>query len=265
LRVMRMLTAILMIGDIVGRPGRSAVQEKLPEIIAAEGIDFCVANAENAAGGSGITPEIAEALLAAGVDVLTTGDHVWRQREIIPYIQKSERLLRPQNLSPYAAGKGYAVAQARNGQPVGVLSLIGRIFMAPAESPFLATEQAVAELRSVTPLIIVDFHAEATSEKQAMGRWLDGKVSAVLGTHTHVATADEQILPGGTAYITDIGMTGPVDSIIGRRIDKVLESLRYQMPFHFDVAKGDAQIAGVIIEVDCDTGRAQHIRRFLEK
>ena len=259
-----MLTRILVIGDVVGRPGRSALQEMLPRIIETEAIDLCIANAENAAGGSGVTPEIADNLLAAGIDVLTTGDHVWRQREIIPYIRKSNRLLRPENFSPYAAGRGYITAEARNGTTVGVICLIGRTFMSPAESPFLAAEKAVDELSATTPVIVVDFHAEATSEKQAMGRWLDGKVSAVLGTHTHVTTADERIFPGGTAYITDVGMTGPVESIIGRRIDKVLDALRSQMPTHFDVAKGTAQISAVIFEVDSETGRAQSIRRFLE-
>jgi len=259
-----MLTRILVIGDVVGRPGRSALQEMLPRIIETEAIDLCIANAENAAGGSGVTPDIADNLLAAGIDVLTTGDHVWRQREIIPYIRKSNRLLRPENFSPYAPGRGYITAEARNGTTVGVICLIGRTFMDPAESPFLAAEKAVDELSATTPVIVVDFHAEATSEKQAMGRWLDGKVSAVLGTHTHVTTADERIFPGGTAYITDMGMTGPVESIIGRRIDKVLDALRSQMPTHFDVAKGTAQISGVICEVDSETGRAQSIRRFLE-
>lgn len=259
-----MLTRILVIGDVVGRPGRAALQEMLPGIIETQAIDLCIANAENAAGGSGLTPEIADTLLATGIDVLTAGDHVWRQREIIPYIQESNRLLRPENFSPYAAGRGYVTAKAKNGTTVGVLCLIGRIFMSPAESPFLAAEKAVAELSATAPVIVVDFHAEATSEKQAMGRWLDGKVSAVLGTHTHVTTADEQIFPGGTAYITDIGMTGPVESIIGRRIDKVLDALRSQMPTHFDVAKGTAQISAVILEVDSETGRAQSIRRFRE-
>ncbi len=260
-----MLTRILAIGDIVGRPGRLVLQERLPSILAREKIDFCVANAENAAGGSGLTPALAEGLFSLGMDILTTGDHVWKRREIIPYIRESERVLRPANLSPHAAGRGYVTAKARNGAAVGVICLIGRVFMNPAESPFLMAEEVVEELRQETPVIVVDFHAEATSEKQAMGRWLDGKVSAVVGTHTHVATADEQILPGGTGYITDVGMTGPVESILGRRIDRVLEALRTAMPVRFEVADGPAEISAVALDVDSDTGRTTAIHRLRER
>lgn len=253
---------ILFIGDIVGRPGRRILTEHLGTIRTGLAVDFCIGNAENAAGGSGLTPDAAEELFRAGVDVLTNGDHVWQKKEILPLMEKSPRLLRPANLSPLALGRGWCVFTIPSGAAIGVLNLQGRIFMRPVDCPFRVADAILPEMSGQARIIIVDMHAEATAEKVAMGWHLDGRVSAVLGTHTHIQTADEQILPGGTAYITDVGMTGPYDSVIGRRKDRVLEAMLTQMPKVFDVAKGDVRLSAVLVAVDPASGRAQGIRRI---
>ena len=255
---------ILLIGDIVGAPGRRAVQVALPKLVERHGIHFVIANGENAAGGSGITPEIADELFAYGVDCITTGDHVCRQKEIVPRLETDNRILRPANYPESASGKGYALVTAGNGVKVGVVNLLGRIFMQPINCPFQAATDTIGELSLDTNVIIVDMHAEATSEKVAMGWFLDGKVSAVIGTHTHIQTADERVLPGGTAYITDVGMTGPYESVIGRVKEKVIAALTTAMPRHFDVAEGDARLGGALVTVDPVTGRAQGIERVME-
>jgi len=252
---------IFCIGDIVGKPGRRAVTALLPGYRVETGVDFVVANAENAAGGSGLTPPLAEELFAAGVDCITMGDHVFRQREIIPLLATDDRLLRPGNLSDRASGKGMTVLSSAAGVSVGVINIQGSTFMPPINSPFEAVEKALTVLAGSARVIVVDLHAEATSEKIAMGRLLDGRATAVVGTHTHVVTADEAVLPGGTAYITDIGMTGPHESILGRRIDRVLEALVTSMPTRFDVATGDVRLNAVLIEADEQTGKALSIER----
>jgi hypothetical protein len=255
---------ILLIGDIVGAPGRRAIEVALPKLVERNRIDFVIANAENAAGGSGLTPEIADELFSRGVDVITTGDHVWRQKEIVPRLETDNRILRPANYPRSASGKGYALVEAKNGVKVAVLNILGRIFMQPANCPFDTADAIVSEMSMDTGVIVVDMHAEATSEKVAMGWFLDGRVSAVLGTHTHIQTADERVLPGGTAYITDVGMTGPYDSVIGRVKEKVLAALMTAMPRHFDVAEGDIRLGGALVTVDSDRGRAKAIERVME-
>jgi metallophosphoesterase (TIGR00282 family) len=256
---------ILLIGDIVGAPGRKAVEVALPKLIAQHKIDFVVANAENAAGGSGLTPEIADELFSRGVDVITTGDHVWRQKEIVPRLETDNRILRPANYPKSASGKGYALVDAKNGVKVAVINVVGRIFMGSSNCPFETVNQIIEEISLDTAVIVVDVHAEATSEKVAMGWFLDGRASAVFGTHTHVQTADETVLPGGTAFITDVGMTGPYDSVIGRAKDKVIAALTTSMPRHFDVAEGDIRLGGALVTVDSDTGRAKAIERVMER
>ena len=253
---------ILFIGDVVGKPGRRAVAGLLPDCRIERSVDFVLANAENAAGGSGLTPALAQELFAAGVDCLTTGDHVFRRHEILPLLSTDGRVLRPANFSARAAGKGVTVLETAAGVPVGVVNVLGRTFMTPVDSPFEAVERALGVLAGSCRVILVDIHAEATSEKIAMGRYLDGRVTAVLGTHTHVVTADEVVLPGGTAYITDVGMTGPHDGVLGRRADRVLEALLTQMPTRFEVANGDVRLNAVLIEADSETGRARSIERL---
>jgi hypothetical protein len=261
---------ILFIGDVVGKPGREAVRRLLPAYRREHPLDFVAANAENTAGGSGLTPALAAELFAAGIDCLTMGDHVFRRREILPLLETEERLVRPANYSARAAGKGVTLLHAAGtsgadtsavGTPVAVVNLVGRTFMPPADSPFEAVDRALSLLAGSARVILVDFHAEATSEKIAMGRYLDGRVTAVLGTHTHVPTADEVVLPGGTAYITDVGMTGPHESVIGRRTDRVIEALLTQMPTRFEVATGDVRLNAVLIEADAESGRARSICR----
>ena len=253
---------LLFIGDIVGKPGRRALQKRLRDMRRAWNVDFCVANGENAAGGSGLTPPVADELLEAGVDVLTSGDHVWKKKEIIPRQIDDPRLLRPANISPLAKGRGWHLYETPTGLAVGVVNLQGRTFMRPVDCPFRTADDILPRLSERARIIMVDFHAEATAEKVAMGWHLDGRVSAVLGTHTHVQTADETILPQGTAYITDVGMTGPHDSVIGRRKDRVLAAMLTQMPCSFDVAAGDVRIGGVLIGIDIASGRAESIRRI---
>lgn len=254
---------IFFIGDVVGKPGRRAVAGLLPAYRAEAGVDFVVANAENTAGGSGLTPSLAQELFAAGVDCLTMGDHVFRRREVLPLLETDGRVLRPANYARRASGKGLTLLPAADGTPVGVINLLGRTFMPAVDSPFEAVEEALGVLAGSARVILVDIHAEATSEKVAMGRYLDGRVTAVLGTHTHVPTADETVLPGGTAYITDVGMTGPHDSVIGRRADRVLETLLTQMPTRFEVATADVRLNGVLLEADPQSGRACSIERVV--
>ena len=253
---------ILCIGDIVGRPGRRILADKLKDLVKELDIDCVIANAENAAGGSGLTPQIYGKLLRYGVNLITLGDHTYRKKDIIQVLETSEDIVRPANLSAYAAGKDFAIYKMNKGPSVGVVNLIGRIFMKPADCPYSAADRILAQLQKQADIIVVDIHAEATSEKIAMGHYLDGRVSCVFGTHTHVVTADEQILPKGTAYITDTGMTGPHNSILGRGIESVLKSFRTQMPFPFKIATGDVRINGVLVVVDSNTKKADRIERI---
>jgi len=253
---------ILHIGDIVGKPGRQIVVRALKGLIARESLDFVVANGENAAAGSGITPANYEELIAAGVDCITLGDHIYRRKEIGRILQSKPNIVKPANYPAEAVGKDLALVRTRRGTSVAVLSLMGRVFMRPVDCPFAAADRVLARVPADTKVILVDFHAEATSDKQLMGRFLDGRVSSVLGTHTHVTTADEQILPGGTAFQCDIGMTGPFESILGRRIDRVMETTRTFNPTEFEVAAGDVRISGTIVDIDETTGRATAIRRL---
>jgi metallophosphoesterase (TIGR00282 family) len=256
---------IAFFGDVVGRPGRRAVAIVLRRLKREDGIDFVVANGENAAGGKGIDPGSAEELQDAGVDVITTGNHVWQVREIIPYLAENARVLRPLNFAPGTPGSGWVVRTTREGIAVGVVNLIGRVFMGPAECPFRAVDAVLAEVGAAARVIVVDMHGEATSEKVGMGRYLAGRVSAVIGSHTHVQTADETVLEGGTAVLTDAGMCGPEDSILGVRTDRVLERFLSQMPVRFEVASGPVLVQGALIDVDAATGRATAIRRIRER
>jgi metallophosphoesterase (TIGR00282 family) len=253
---------ILCIGDIVGRPGRRILADKLHSLVRQYDIDCVIANAENAAGGSGLTPQIYEKLLRYGVNLVTLGDHTYRKKDIIEVLQTAENIARPANLSPHAAGKDFALYKTNKGPTVAVVALIGRIFMKPADCPFAKIDSLLEPLSHKAEVIIVDFHGEATSEKLAMGYYLDGKVSCVFGTHTHVTTADERILPGGTAYITDLGMTGPHDSILGRKVESVLKSFRTQMPVPFDIADNDVKLNGILISVDSNTKKTERIERI---
>jgi hypothetical protein len=254
---------ILFLGDIVGEPGRKAVIEQLPILKQTESLDFIIVNGENAAAGKGITPKIAIDLLRAGATVITTGDHVWDQQDIVPYFPTEPRLLRPINYPDGTPGNGSVVLECAKGR-VAVMQAQGRTFMQPAlENPFIALENEALRLREagIGP-IIVDFHAETTSEKIAMGRHLDGKVTAVLGTHTHVQTADERIFPGGTGFLTDAGMCGPEESVLGRTIDSVVWRFKTGMPTRFPVAKGKVRLCGAIVEADSETGACISIRRL---
>ncbi|MHB8154917.1 MAG: TIGR00282 family metallophosphoesterase [Candidatus Omnitrophota bacterium] len=256
---------ILFIGDIVGSPGREAIKALVVPLKQELGIDFVIANAENASGGSGITSKVAAELFASGVDVLTSGDHIWKKPEIFELINQEERILRPLNFPSGAPGRGANVFKARNGTKVGVININGRVFMEALECPFKAALKAASELAAETKIIIVDIHAEATSEKIALGWYLDGKVSAIFGTHTHIQTADEKILPQGTAYITDVGMTGPYDSVIGRRVEDVLTRFLSSIPVRFQVAEGNIQLHGALVEIDEATGKARSILRIQKK
>lgn len=251
-----------MIGDIVAKPGRKLVEMHLPSLIAQHKLDFVVANVENIAHGFGVTPETADELLRMGADVLTSGNHIWDKKEIIEYIQSENRLLRPANYPKIAPGKGHVIVRNRKGIKVGVLNVQGRIFMGPSEDPFSIAQELVDQMRKETPLILVDMHGEASSEKQAMGWFLDGKVTAVCGTHTHVPTADQRILPGGTAYVTDIGMTGPYDSIIGVEKEQIIQKFLDQIPTRFEPAKENPILQSMLIEVDENSGLAQRIQRI---
>lgn len=250
-----------MVGDIVGAPGRRAVRENVPALRSGMNVDFVVANGENAAGGNGITREVAKELLSCGVDVLTMGNHVWNHKEAINYIAGEERLVRPVNYPPGSPGAGVRIFE-HNAVKIAVINCSGRIFMASLDCPFRAMDQVLNGIEGKADIILVDFHAEATSEKVAMGWYLAGRVTAVCGTHTHVQTADERVLPGGTAYITDVGMTGPRDSVIGVKKELVLEKFITQMPRRFEVATGLYQFNAVLIDIDTETGEAAEIRRI---
>ena len=256
---------ILFIGDIVGAPGREAIKELVPGLKKEFKLNFVIANAENAAGGSGITPKVARELFDAGIDVLTSGDHVWKKREIFEIINEERRILRPVNFPQGVPGSGAEVFTAEDGLKVGVVCVQGRVFMEALECPFKTTRQAIEVLSKDTKIIIVDIHAEATSEKVALGWYLEDKVSAVLGTHTHIQTADEKILPQGCAYITDVGMTGPMDSVIGRRVEDVLERFITCVPTRFEVAEGNIQLQGAVLDIDELTGKARSIVRIQRK
>ena len=256
---------ILFIGDIVGNPGRRAVTEYLKEIdkSSEDSYDFIIANAENAAGGKGLTFEIVDQLLAAGVSALTTGNHVWDVKEILEFIDTTPQLIRPANYPTEVPGRGFTIVASNDGvSKVGVINLAGQIFMNRYTNPFHVLDSLLSEIKAETDFVVLDFHAEATSEKIAMGWHADGKISAVIGTHTHVQTADERVLPKGTAYITDVGMTGPYDSVIGSRIDQVLESFLTLMPVRFGVAKDNVKLCGVAVELDDVTGLAVSVRRI---
>ena len=253
---------LLLIGDVVGRPGRVIVQRLLMPLREEQGIDLVVINCENAAGGAGITPSTADELFRAGADVLTSGNHVWKKREAYDLLRQDPRVLRPANYPDDAPGSGSVVVESLSGQKVGVVNVVGRVFMEPLACPFRTAEREVARVRQQTPIIIVDMHAEATSEKVAMGWFLDGKVSCVFGTHSHIPTADERLLPQGTAFITDVGMTGPYDSVIGRRVDQILQRFLTSMPVKSEVAEGNVQLRGLLIEVDPATGKASQVERI---
>lgn len=254
---------ILVVGDIVGSPGRTAFARIVGQMRTAGEVDFVVANAENSAGGRGLTPALAEELFRAGADVLTTGDHVWDQKELAKYIDQEPRILRPANYAPGCPGKGWVNTETPAGR-VTVLDLVGRVFMGPADCPFRTADQILNQ-GGVGKIVIVDLHGEATSEKIAMGRYLEGRVSVVVGSHTHVQTSDETILPKGTAYITDLGMTGPKDSVLGRDVKSILHKFLTGMPAPFEVASKDVCLEGVLIVVDEKTGKATKIKRVREK
>ena len=253
---------ILFIGDIFGKPGREIVRRGLPALVEQHGIDFVVANGENSAAGFGITGDIADALFGFGIDVLTSGNHIWDKKEVLDYIPRQPRLLRPANFPHGVPGRGSYLGRTRTGEPVGILNLMGRVFMTPLDDPFALAVKEVEALRAKTRVILVDFHAEATSEKVAMAWHLDGRATAVLGTHTHVQTADERLLPKGTACITDVGMTGPHDSIIGVTVDAALSRFLNAMPARFEAAAGQGRLNAVVITADAATGRATAIERL---
>ncbi len=255
---------ILFIGDIVGEPGRRAVREIVPRLRRQHEPEIVIANGENSAGGSGITPKTAEEIFSAGVDIITSGDHLWDQKEVTGLLQNESRFLRPLNYPQGTPGQGSVIYQANNQAPIAILNLQGRTFMADLDNPFVAARAEVERLRRKTNIIFVDFHAEATSEKAALGRMLDGQVSAVIGTHTHVQTADEQIFPGGTAFLSDAGFTGPHESVIGREIEPVIRRFITLQPQRFAVAEGRVLLQGALVEVNGHTGKAERIARISE-
>ncbi len=259
---MSQTVTILLVGDVVGEPGRRAVRKLLPDIRKQHKADLCIVNGENSAGGSGITPKIFTELRDAGADVVTTGDHIWDNKEILPIMVAETKLLRPANFPARAVGFGSVAVKLLGGPTIAVLNLMGRTFMKDLDCPFQVAERIVSELRRQTPIIIVDMHAETTSEKFALGRFLDGQVSAVIGTHTHVQTADEQIFPRGTAFLCDAGMTGPHDSILGREIQPIIERFLTQMPQRFEVAKHGIRLNGAAVNVDAESGKALNIERI---
>ncbi len=253
---------ILFIGDIVGKPGRRAVKALLPNLINKLKLDIVIANCENAAGGFGITEKTAAELFSAGIHLMTSGNHIWDKKEALQLLPKEDRILRPLNYPPGVPGRGSIVINASNSVNVGIINLSGRVFMGLMDCPFRTVEREIEQIKEKTEIIIVDFHAEATSEKLAMAYFLDGRVTALLGTHTHVQTADEQIMPGGTAYITDVGMTGPQISVIGVDRQIVIEKFITQLPRKFETAKGGWMLSAVLIEVDEKTGKAISIKRL---
>jgi hypothetical protein len=252
-------------GDVVGKPGVLAVRTLVPRLIGRHSVDLVIANAENSEGGAGVSPESAEALLRAEVNLLTSGNHIWSKRQIVPWLERNpDRLLRPANYPAGAPGRGHTILSTPDGRKLGVVNLEGRVFMRPLDDPFTVGARLVEELRKETRCILVDMHCEATSEKNAMGAFLDGKVSAVVGTHTHVQTADERILPGGTAFITDVGMVGPLDSVIGIKKELSVERFLTQRPQGYEVAKNLVYLQGVVIDLDEETGKARSIERVRE-
>ena len=253
---------ILHVGDIVGSPGRTVFAQVVTRLRDRGEVDFVVVNGENAAGGRGLTPALAEELFAAGADVITLGDHAWDQKELAPYLPQAPRILRPANFAPGCPGRGVVRVETEKG-PVTVMVLIGRVFMQPHDCPFRTADRLLQENDSLGT-VLVEIHAEATSEKIAMGRFLDGRVTSVVGTHTHVQTADEAILPRGTAYITDLGMTGPRDSVLGREVDAIVQRFLSGMPARFGVAAGDAALEGLWLQIDEHSGRARKLRRLRE-
>ncbi len=255
---------VLFIGDIIGEPGRKTAREQLRGLVETRRPDLVIANGENAAGGFGLTPDIADELFFMGIDVLTSGNHIWDKKEIGPYLLKQDRLLRPANYPEGNPGFGSVVVSAGSGK-AAVLNLEGRVFMSNLDDPFRAAVREIEKLKKETPVVIIDFHAEATSEKISLAWHVDGKASAVIGTHTHVQTADERVLPGGTAFITDVGMTGPMDSVIGMKKEQAIARFLYQTPHRFEVPRGPMQLNGVFLDIDENTGKANSIERILIK
>lgn len=253
---------ILFIGDIVGTVGRAAVKALLPPLLDRYKIDFVIANGENAAGGFGITEKVAAEIFDCGVHVITTGNHVWDKKEAISYITKENRVIRPANYPPGVPGYGSVIDSTSQGLKIGVLNISGRVFMPSIDCPFRVGLSEIERLRAETDIVVIDFHAEATSEKVAFGYFVDGKVSAVIGTHTHVQTADEKILTGGTAYITDVGMTGPAVSVIGIEKEQIIERFLLQMPRKFETARGGAILCAIVIEIDEKTGKSAAVQRL---
>lgn len=256
---------ILLIGDIVGRPGREAVRRIVPKFCSMKGIDFVIANAENIAGGSGLTPSTVDELFDSHIDVLTSGDHIWKKKEIYERLEKDPRILRPANYPDGCPGRGASVIKSNSGKMVGVANLAGRVFMRHIDCPFRKIDRELEKISKDTKIILVDIHAEATSEKVALGRFLDGRTSAIFGSHTHVQTADEKILPKGSAYITDLGMTGAQDSVIGRKVEAIIEHFLTCMPAKFEMADKDLELQGAIVEIDEESGRASSIERVKER
>ena len=254
---------LLFVGDVVGKPGRRAVAQILPRLVDRHLADYVIVNVENAAGGFGVTPEVLAELAELPIDCFTSGNHVWDKKEGVELLAREPRLLRPANYPDGNPGGGLYVSETAGGVPVATINLEGRVFMTPLESPFVVADRLLAGLDRRVKVVFIDFHAEATSEKQALAFYLDGRVSAVVGTHTHVPTGDERILPKGTAFLTDVGMTGPYESIIGVRIDKVLKRFLLQTPASFEVAKKDVRLAAVVIDIDEETGKARGIERLL--
>lgn len=253
---------ILFVADIFGSPGRRAVRDLVPELVTSMGVDFLVANVENAASGFGVTKEIIEEMKSLGVEAMTSGNHIWDRKEALPLLDQEPLLLRPHNYPPGVPGRGVHIFTSKAGVKVGIVNLMGRVFMRELDCPFRAADREVTLLREQTPVILVDFHAEATAEKIGLASYLDGRVSAVLGTHTHVQTADERILAGGTGFLTDAGMTGPHDSIIGVRKDLAIRKFLNLLPVRFEPATGDTKLQGVFLDVDESTGRCRHIERI---
>lgn len=257
-----MSLTLLCVGDVVGRPGRQVLSEHLPHLVRQHQVDCVIVNAENTAGGSGLTRQLFQKLQRYGVHLMSMGDHVYRNQDVLEPLEKSGRIARPANLPREAVGPEYVIHETRNGDKIALISLLGRLFMnLPSDCPYHAVDRVLARLPSEVRTVVVDMHAEATSEKIAMGWHLDGRVSVLFGTHTHVPTADECILPKGTAYITDLGMTGPYDSVLGRRKDRVLRALITAMPSRFEVAVGNPRLSGILVKVRRSDGRAEHIER----
>jgi len=255
---------ILCIGDIVGKPGRHAVESLLVDLKEQYEVDFVIANGENSAGGSGLTAKTSEQLLHCGCDVLTSGDHIWDQKDFKEYLDATQQVIRPANFPNGAPGKGWTIRESAAGVKVGVINLLGRVFMRyQVDCPFRELESIIAKIKKVTPIIIVDMHAETTSEKNAMGHFADGKVSAIFGTHTHIQTADDRILPKGTGYITDLGMTGPYDSVIGQDKEIIVKRFLTSVPIRFQVAEGQVKLGGAVFDIDEKTGKAKSITRIL--